>query len=275
MTDLFQHIGYVTKEDDYKTSVDKIHKGLQSRTDVVVQWNLLSADFPQGTKSFESWSKEISNAAKLINFKGYDWKQAAVDSMILQTLSPKLHERALQDSVNYEDLLKLKIAKEQSKKGAASLEKASGQDPLLMSRTTKEVGCLQLENQKLRSCKLTQSCFCCGSEICTNRQTCPAVGKQCANYSRMNHFAQVCRSKPKEKKWKPRPRQHSDSKESLGRIVIGKLGSSKNTVVKLTFSGTHKFSPTKSISQKYYSKHITACCEWHYTPGSSKNGKCF
>ena len=28
-------------------------------------------------------------------------------------------------------------------------------------------------------------------------------------------------------------------------------------------------------SQKYYSKHITACCEWHYTPGSSKNGKCF
>ena len=123
MRDLFQHVGYVTKEDDYKTSIDKIP---QSRTNAVVQWNLLFANFPQGTKSFEFWSKEISNAAKLINFEGYDWKQAAVDSMILQTSSPKLHERALQDNVNYEDLLKLRIAKEQSQKGVALLEKASG-----------------------------------------------------------------------------------------------------------------------------------------------------
>ena len=74
---------------------------------MAVQRNLLFANFPQGTKSFESWSKEISNAAKFINFEGYDWKQAAVDSMILQTSSPKLCERALQDNANYEDLLKL------------------------------------------------------------------------------------------------------------------------------------------------------------------------
>ena len=150
------------------------------------------ANFPQGTKSFESWSKEISNAAKLINFEGYDWKQATVDSMILQTLSPKLHERALQDNVNYKNLLKLGTAKEQSQKGAALLEKASGQDPLLMSRTTEEVCHLQLENQKLRSRKPTQPCFRCSSETCINRQTCHAVGKQCANCSKMNHFAQVC-----------------------------------------------------------------------------------
>ena len=51
--------------------------------------------------------------------------------MILQTSSPKLRERALQDNVNYEDLLKLGTAKEQSEKGAALLEKASDQDPLL------------------------------------------------------------------------------------------------------------------------------------------------
>ena len=74
-----------------------------------------------------------------------------VDSMILQTSSPKLCERALQDNVNYEDLLKIEIAKEQSQKGAALLEKTSGQGPLLMSRTTEEVCRLQLENQKLCS----------------------------------------------------------------------------------------------------------------------------
>ena len=42
--------------------------------------NLLLANYPQGTKSFERWSKEISNVAKLINYKNYDWKQAAVDA---------------------------------------------------------------------------------------------------------------------------------------------------------------------------------------------------
>ena len=36
MRDLFQHVGYVRKEDDRKTSIDKIRKGLQSRTNVVV-----------------------------------------------------------------------------------------------------------------------------------------------------------------------------------------------------------------------------------------------
>ena len=75
----------------------------------------------------------------------------------------------------------------------------------------------------------------------------------------MNHFAHVCGSKPKEKKQKPRPGRHkkfgqlssteeSDSEESLGRIVVGKLRSTKDTMVKLTFSGTHPLSPTKSIS---------------------------
>ena len=134
-----------------------------------------------------------------------------------------------------------------------------GGGPLLWCETSEEVRYLQLENQKLCSHKPTQLCFHCSSETCTNRQTCPAVGKQCANCSKMNHFAQVCQSKLKEKKQKPRPRRHQklgrlssveegDSKESSGRAVIGKLGSTKDTMVKLTFSGTHPFSPTKRIS---------------------------
>ena len=89
----------------------------------MVQRNLLLANYPQRIKSFECWSKEISNAAKLINYENYDWKQAAVNAMLLQTSIPKLQERALQDNVSYEDLLKLGITKEQSEKGAALLEK--------------------------------------------------------------------------------------------------------------------------------------------------------
>ena len=137
------------------------------------------ANFPQGTKSFESRSKEISNTAGQID---------QFRRLRLETGCGRFHDgykrqvpnsmRAVQDNANYKDLLKLGIAKEQSQKGVVLLEKASGQDPLLMSRATEEVCRLQLE-KKLCSRKPTQPCFCCGSE--TNRQTCHAVGKQCAN----------------------------------------------------------------------------------------------
>ena len=97
------------------------------RTNNVVHQNLLLANYPQGTKSFERWSKEISNATKLINYENYDWKQAAVNAILLQTSNPKLRERALQDNVSYEGLFTLGITKQPSEKGAALLENASGQ----------------------------------------------------------------------------------------------------------------------------------------------------
>jgi len=106
MKDLFQHVGDVTTEDSFDQAVGKIKQGLRSRTNSVVQRNLLLANFPQGRKSFERWSKEIANAAKLIDYANYDWKQATVDSILLQTSSPKLRERALQDNVSYEELAK-------------------------------------------------------------------------------------------------------------------------------------------------------------------------
>ena len=96
MKDLFQHVGAVETKDTYDEALTKIRTGLQNCTNSVVQRNLLFANFPQGTKSFEKWSTAISNASKLIDFTHYDWKQAAVDVMILQTSSPKLRERALQ-----------------------------------------------------------------------------------------------------------------------------------------------------------------------------------
>ena len=50
-----------------------------------------------------------------------------MDAMLLQTSNPKLKEWTLQDNASYEELLTLGITKEQSAKGAALIEKASGQ----------------------------------------------------------------------------------------------------------------------------------------------------
>ena len=106
--------------------VKKIKKGLTERTNKVVQRNLLLANYPQGSKSFEKWSQEVANAAQLISYEHYDWKQAAVDAILLQTSSPKLRERALQENTSYDDLMRMGVTKEQSASGAALLDQASG-----------------------------------------------------------------------------------------------------------------------------------------------------
>ena len=151
MKDAFQHVSGVLEENTFDQTIAKISNGLKSRMNSVVQRNLLLTNFPQGTKTFDRWSKEITNAGKLIYYTNYDWKQAAVDAILLQTSNPKLWERALQENVSYDDLLTLGIAKEQSAKGAAQLEKASGQLEYHRNTPAQEVRRLQKENQKLKA----------------------------------------------------------------------------------------------------------------------------
>ena len=142
MHTMFDHVGNVLDTDTFDEAVQKIRGKLSERTNKIVQRNMLLSNFPQGDKSFEKWSQQVSEAAKLIDYANYDWKQAAVDAMILQTSSSKLREKALQENINYECLLKIGIAKEQSEKGAAMLEQASGQN-----RVEEEVRRLRVENE--------------------------------------------------------------------------------------------------------------------------------
>jgi len=123
MKELFQHVGKIVNGDNYKETVQKIKDGLISRTNSVVQRNMLFSNFSQGN---EKWSQEISNAAKLISYENYDWQQAAVDAMILRSSNSKLRKRALQDNASYDELMKLGISKEQSVKGAHMLEQVKG-----------------------------------------------------------------------------------------------------------------------------------------------------
>ena len=146
--------------------------------------NMLLPNHPQGSKSFERWPQEVSNAAKLINYNNYDWKQAAVDAMILQTSYPKLWERALQENVTYEKLVELGITKEQSEKGAHMLEQASGQSNSSNAKIEDEVRKLQLENQKMKARLSGQSpqsaCWNCGRIDCESK--CLANGQQCSKW---------------------------------------------------------------------------------------------
>ena len=51
-------------------------------------------------------------------------------------------------------------------------------------------------SQKVSNSKPTSLCNRCGKQACKRGPSCPAMGKQCGKCGKMNHFRQVCRSKP-------------------------------------------------------------------------------
>ena len=151
---------------------------------------MLLSNFPQGSKSFKKWSQEVSNAAKLINYVSYDWQQAAVDAIILQTSARALQEGALQENVTYDQLFKIDIAKEQSAKGATLLEQASGQQSVKV-KMEEEVRRLQSENKQLKSKMAHQQCYRCGGEKCLQGSKCPANGQKYSKCKKNESFLQT------------------------------------------------------------------------------------
>ena len=147
MRTLFEHVGDVQATDTFEQAIQKIKEKLSGRTNKTVQRNMLLCSNPQGGKSFEKWSRELAEAAQIIDYAAYDWKTAVVDAILLQTSMKKLRERALQEETSYEALIKLGIAKEQSQKGVALLEKAGGHS----SRATTESSDVHEEARRLKT----------------------------------------------------------------------------------------------------------------------------
>ena len=212
---LFNHVPNVLATDSFDQAITKVQNKLKERTNTVVQRNMLLSNHPQGKKSFEKWSQEVSEAAKLIDYANYDWKQAAVDSMILQTSSSKLREKALSENTSYEDLVKLGITKEQSEKGAVLLEQASGQTST--RNVEEEVRRLRLENSQLRNnIEHTNDTPCqrCLSPSCPQGRECPAFGQRCTNCRKMNHFTKACKNPVQHK---PR-KSHRRKQKNVARV---------------------------------------------------------
>ena len=194
MRTLFEHVGEVVAGDSFAAAVKKVEDKLKGRTNKTVQRNMLLCNNPQGNTTFEKWSQRLAEAAKLIDYNGDNWKAAVVDAILLQTSNKKLRERALQEEITYEELIKLGIAKEQSQKGAALLEQAAGfsghsgtsQDTTNIQERVRR---LELENSKLKKRnrkgkskpKVAKPCTRCAEISCNGGTKCKAHGQKCSN----------------------------------------------------------------------------------------------
>ena len=156
----------------------------------------------------------------MISYDNYDWQQAVVDDVVLQTSNAvvddvvlqtsnavvhdvvlqtsnaALRERALQENVTYDQCLKMGIVKEQSAKSTAFLEQANGQQSVKV-KMEEELRRLKSENKQLKSKMSQRQCYRCGREKCPQGSKCPANGQKCSKCKKMNHFAKVCRSSSK------------------------------------------------------------------------------
>ena len=145
------------------------------------------------------------------------------------------------------------VAKEQSVKGAALLEQASGHSTHPKMKAEEEVRRLQQENRRLRSIGSGRAqekiCTRCGRDFCKQGSKCSANGKTCYKCGNDNHLSKMCRSKqqdgrnrkPKKGKKKSSFGQlssadESDSEEPSGRIVVGHL-SSKSIAASIRVTG--------------------------------------
>ena len=285
MKDLFELVGQVAETDTFDQAIAKIVAGLKGRTNAAVQRNLLLTNHPQGSKSFERWSKEITNTAKLIDYNNYDWKAASVDAMLLQTSNPKLRERALQEDIDYEKFMKLGIAKEQSVKGAAQLEHASGNHSHT-SLDTEEVRRLRLENKKLKNQnkkrktkKKPKTCGRCGYSNCQGNDDCPAMGETCSGCGKPNHFKTMCRTKPTKSKTVKRissdddSSSGSDSSEPCDRILVGSIHTSKSTATNVFIGGDNSsdLKKTKVVTDTGVRYTLLNLNDWDKVKHNSKS----
>ena len=121
MVDLFKHVGKVQEGDSYDAAMEKIRRALKGRGNRTAAVFKLFTGMPQGEKTFDAWHKKVYEAAKQVDWVGYDAETAAVDAIVMQTKSSKLQQKAIQDNPSYEELVKLGISQEQAKKKADSL----------------------------------------------------------------------------------------------------------------------------------------------------------
>ena len=131
------------------------------------------------------------------------------------------------------------IIKEQSAKGAGLLEQARGQQSVKV-KMEEEVRRLQSENKQPKNKMSQRQCYRWGREKSPQGSKCPANGQKCSKWKKMNHFAKVRRSSSKGKKKSSfgqlSSADESDSEESAGRVLVGRLDT-RNIRAKITVPG--------------------------------------
>ena len=115
--------------DTYQQAINKIVPALKKRGNRSAAVFKLFTRISQRSRNFDSWYKEVYEAAKRIYWTDYGAETATVDALIMQTSSQKLQQKAIQENPKYNEMVDLGISMEQAMKKAESLLEGEEQKP--------------------------------------------------------------------------------------------------------------------------------------------------
>ena len=216
MVDLFKHVGKVQEGDTYDEAIEKIRRALRGRGNRTAAVFKLFTGMAQGGRSFDLWHKKVYEAAKQVDWEGYNAETAAVDAIVMQTKSAKLQQKAIQDNPSYEELVKLGISQEQAKKKADTLPDGDSEATRALQsevrRLTDKLGKVGAQHQGYEG----KNCSRCLLVRCEGGEKCPAKTKKCNRCGEIGHFSKstLCKKNKRVRKLQ----EEEFSEEEVGRV---------------------------------------------------------
>ena len=202
MVDLFKHVGKVQEGDTYDEAMEKIRRALRGRGNRTAAVFKLFRGMAQGGRTFDQWHKRVYEAAKLVDWDGYNAETAAVDAIVMQTKSVKLQQKAIQDNPSYEELVKLGISQEQGKIKADALPDGESEIARALQSQVRRLTAKLNKVEDQRQAQEGLMCIKCLLKRCEGGERCSAKTRKCNRCGELGHFGKSTLTLSKEKKAK-------------------------------------------------------------------------
>lgn len=140
--------------------------------------------------------------------------------IIQVTNSLRLRRKAIEQNLDLENLLKSARAMETAEEQTSEIEKQQTHAVGYGQSKASDDRPKESSNRKPKRDSRNTICGLCGGSY-PHQSNCPAQGKQCLNYGKMNRFSKVCRSKANNRLKSTRQRKVSKGKHRARVVNIG------------------------------------------------------
>ena len=195
--------------DEYKTAVKALADHFEPQKCVDYHCYAFRQETQKSGENITEFYTRLQLLARKCQFAD---PELEIKRQIIQgTSSLRLRRKAIEQSLNLENLLKVARAMETADEQTTEMEKQ--QSNAVGYGRNKATDVQQKENYRglPKSGLRNNRCGLCGGNY-PHQGTCPAQGKKCLNCGKMNHFSKVCRGKPNNRSKSSHPKKPSKGK---------------------------------------------------------------